>query len=83
MEQKFFENALRILDARIQGIEEIHANGISSAFTDEQTEKLDKRIDDRIKIHLGEFTLRVFMLAVGTLVVAAVTAILVFFGIRK
>ena len=83
--EKLFENSLRILEASIQGIEEIHANVMErngAIFTDDQVRKIKELFDERAEVHAGRVAFRAVLWAIGAMAAGAASSVLIFFRLK-
>jgi len=61
----YVQRAMRLLEARIEGLEEHKNHGSGgddgSAFTDEQTERIKALFDERAEVHAGRAFIRLIL----------------------
>ena len=83
----YVQRAMRLLEARIEGLEE-HKNhdrssgDDGSAFTDEQTERIKALFDERAEVHAGRAFLRLLVWVACSAAVGAGTVILTYVKLK-
>ncbi len=86
----YVQRAMRLLEARIEGLEE-HKNHASdrsgdadgSAFTDEQTERIKALFDERAEVHAGRAFFRLLVWVACSAALGAGTVLLAYVKLKS
>jgi hypothetical protein len=85
----YVQRAMRLLEARIEGLEEARNHGKdemvddgSSAFTDEQTAQIKALIDERAEVHAGRAFFRLVVWSLGAACIGTASILVAYFKLK-